>query len=97
MKSWVIKDKNEILLSNKIDILNRWAEFYSELYYEEDSSNIPLYSTEDRIPPIMIDEVQFALKQLKKNKACGPDGIKAELLTNGGPILEAAILHLSIQ
>ena len=36
IKFWGIKDKNEILLSNKIDILNRWAEFYSELNYEDE-------------------------------------------------------------
>src|SRR5438034_10993935 len=31
-------------------------------------------------PEILKDEVKFAIKQMKRNKACGPDNIYAELL-----------------
>src|SRR5438132_191225 len=31
-------------------------------------------------PEILKDEVRFAIKQMKRNKACGPDNIYAELL-----------------
>ena len=77
-KVWGIKNKNGILQTSKEDILNRWAEFYEELYYQH-HSDPPRYVDEEPIPPILMSELEFALRKLKKEKAPGPDGINPKL------------------
>ena len=40
----------------------------------------PLHPTLADAPPFTIEELQDALRRMKKNKAPGPDGIHAEML-----------------
>ena len=90
--SWGIKASNGETLTEKIDILERWASFYEDLY--SGNQDHPEIVTNDTIPAILLDEVRQVLKVLKKRKAAGPDGICPELLKFGGPYLEKLLLNL---
>ena len=90
--SWGIKTTNGTPLTDKIDILERWACFYEDLY--SDVQSTLLTETTEQIPEILIDEVQAALKSCKNDKAAGPDGINAELLKFGGTYLETLLMNL---
>ena len=67
------------MLTDRNDILNRWAEYVKELFEDdrEDKSEIekPMEG-----PKIMIDEVRAAMMKMKYGKAAGPDNITIETL-----------------
>src|SRR5579872_4891928 len=67
------------LLMEKDQILNRWTEYIQELF-EDDRGDLPQIRKDIDGPDILKDEVRFAIKHMKRNKACGPDNIFAELL-----------------
>ena len=87
-RSNTIQDKAGKSLTENRDILNRWTEYCSELYNQETSGdqavlNVPLTTTEvDH--PILREEVEAAVKALKKGKSAGVDNIPAELVKAGG-------------
>ncbi|GFO00874.1 RNA-directed DNA polymerase from mobile element jockey-like [Plakobranchus ocellatus] len=64
----------------KEDILNRWSEYITE-FYHDDRDPPPTISNEDEGPHILEEEIQMALKKMKKGKAAGPDDIPSEMLT----------------
>ena len=64
----------------KEDILNRWSEYITELYHDNRGPP-PNISNEDEGPHILEEEVQKALKKMKKGKAAGPDDIPSEMIT----------------
>ncbi|GFN78106.1 RNA-directed DNA polymerase from mobile element jockey-like [Plakobranchus ocellatus] len=68
------------IVIEKEDILNRWSECISELYHD-DRGPPPIISNEDEKPHILEEEVQKALKKMKKDKAAGPDDIPSKMLT----------------
>jgi len=85
-------------LTDKESILERWAEFYEELYNDIDSStSMPDFSEEDTIPPILSSEVEEAIKHLKIGKSPGLDNIYSEYLKAGGEPLMNALLHLFLK
>ena len=90
--AWGIKASNGEPLTEKIDILERWAKFYEELY--AGNQDQPEIATSDTIPSILLEEVRHVLRILKKKKAAGPNGICPELLKFGGPYLESLLLNL---
>ena len=90
--SWGIKSSKGKILTEKIEILERWASFYENLY--SGNQDHPEIVTTDTIPKILLEEVQHILKILKRKKAAGPDGISPELLKLGGPFLEQLLLKL---
>ena len=92
--SWGIKSSNGSPLTEKVDILERWASFYEELY--AGNQDHPEIETEDTIHKILLEELHKVLTILKKKKAAGPDGINRELLKLGGPCLEIFCLTCSI-
>ena len=52
--SWGIKTKDGTILTDKESILERWAEFYEDLYKDDPSTYLePDYSEEEAIPPIL--------------------------------------------
>ena len=92
--SWGIKDKNGTLLTNKDQILERWANFYEELY-ADDSNNSPINdSSEDEIPAIRKNEIEAAINTMKDGKSPGLDNICSEYLKAGGESLTKALLFL---
>ena len=85
-------------MTEKENTLERWAEFYEELYNDTDSStSMPDFSEEDAIPPILSSEVEEAIKHLKIGKSPGLDNIYSEYLKAGGEPLMNALLHLFLK
>src|SRR5437870_11073996 len=67
------------MLMEKGKIIARWTEYIQELF-EDEREAMPQIRKDMDGPEILKDEVRFAIKQMKHNKACGPDNIYAELL-----------------
>ena len=74
-----IKGKDGTILMEKEQIIERWTEYIQELF-EDDRGDMPHIRKDIDGPEILKDEVRFAVKHMKRNKACGPDNIYAELL-----------------
>src|ERR1700730_11546481 len=74
-----IKGKDGTVLMEKDQIFQRWTEYIQELF-EDDRGDLPQIRKDIDGPNILKDEVRFAIKRMKRNKACGPDNIFAELL-----------------
>jgi hypothetical protein len=77
-----VKDKNDDLLADSRNILNRWKNYFSQLL---NVRNEPLVPGPSRL------EVEIAIATLKKCKSSGSDQIPAELIQAGGEILLSAI------
>ncbi|KAL3045274.1 hypothetical protein OYC64_013520 [Pagothenia borchgrevinki] len=83
-----------LLLKDKDAIANRWKEHYKDLLNRD---TIPEMEALDQLPqqpivesmgePPSLGEVLDAIKNMKNNKAAGPNGIPAEVLKKGGPDL----------
>ena len=67
----------------KEDILNIGSEYITELYHD-DRGLPPIINNNEGPPPILEEEVQKALKKMKKGKATGPDEISSAMLTAVG-------------
>ena len=93
VKSWSMKDKDGNVLTKHDEILERWAEFYENLYFDE-RVNTEKFEEDVSIPPVMYDELVYAINKLKSEKSPGPDSITAEMLKSGGPNLRTALLKL---
>ena len=74
-----IKSKDGTVLMEKEKIIERWTEYIQELF-EDDREAMPQIRKVMEGPKVLKDEVRFAIKKMKRNKACGPDNIFAELL-----------------
>ena len=74
-----IKAKDGSILIDKDAILARWSEYVQELFYDERGGK-PAINKAIEGPSIMQEEVECALKKLRKGKATGPDNISVELL-----------------
>ncbi|NNK28772.1 MAG: reverse transcriptase family protein, partial [Flavobacteriaceae bacterium] len=80
---FTLNDKYGNEITNQEDILNRIKEFYECLY----DSTIPIRninSNEDNVPPIEKDEVELAIRDMKKDKAPGPDEIDIDTIKEAG-------------
>ena len=73
------------MLISKTDILDRWTEYIGELYGDERPELTPNNINEDG-PPILEQEVEDAIKHMKKGKATGPYRISVEELEALGDI-----------
>jgi hypothetical protein len=78
------------------DVLARWKDHFEEHLNKGSELEQPTHPVDLRDDGIDIDlpsceEIEGALKYLKKNKAAGADSITAELLKNGGPNLVDAV------
>ena len=98
-----IKDKVGQLLTEKKDVVKRWAEYCQELYSDNGQHDIQVIGELREISPppvleedddILLEEVEKAVKDLKNNKASGVDGIPAELTKAGGESLVAMFHEL---
>ena len=86
-----IQDKSGKYLTKEQQILNRWAAYCSELY-SHNTNGVPVVlncpqTTEEDDYPILREEVEAAVKSLKKGKLAGIDNIPAELVQAGGEAL----------
>ena len=90
------KDKNGEMLAEERDILNRWQEYFKELYNVDRATvtaAVPYaHGNESDLPGPTLEEVKEAIDNMKNYKSPGEDGITAELLKNcGEQVLE--VLH----
>ncbi|CAM1325864.1 Uncharacterised protein r2_g3476 [Pycnogonum litorale] len=90
-----IQDKTGKCLTEQQEILQRWTEYCSELYnYQSNGDpavlNCPHAPDEDE-HPILREEVEAAIKSLKKGKSAGVDNIPAELVQAGGEAMISAL------
>ena len=74
--TWLLQ--GNIIMENE-KILERWAEYISELYHDERGDKPPIMKNFDG-PPIMKDEVRKAVKLMKNGKTAGPDKITVEMI-----------------
>ena len=79
------------LITDKTEILSRWAEHYRDLLnrfapmdpsFAESLSELPLMEDLDKVPTLV--EVHDATLTLKNSKAPGPDSVPAEVLRYDG-------------
>ena len=75
-----IKDRNGMDLTEAEDIKKRWQQLTEELYkkdlHDPDNHDGVITHLE---PDILECEVKWALESITMNKACGGDGIPAEI------------------
>ncbi|WP_293703625.1 reverse transcriptase domain-containing protein, partial [Thiolapillus sp.] len=90
-----VQDRSGKCLSEERQILNRWAEYCSELYNHKANGdpsvlNCPPTDTEDDHPNLR-REVEAAVQSLKKGKSAEVDNIPAELVQAGGEYVITAL------
>ena len=88
-----LRNEDGTLITNKEDIVRRWADYFDQLLNCEEPHNP--FHFEHRDPNIVeypeptIEEIMKQIKILKNNKAPGEDKITRELLkTMGGDLIE---------
>ncbi|KAI5728729.1 hypothetical protein M8J77_020289 [Diaphorina citri] len=79
MNGNTIKDENGRLLFDNGQIAKRWKDYIENLYNETEEL-VDLEEEAENEVDITREEFDAALKQLKSKKACGQDGIPAELV-----------------
>ena len=81
-KMGLIKDRNDMNLTEAEDIKKRWWEYTEELYkkdlHDPDNHNVVITHTHLELD-ILECEVNWALRSITTNRACGGDGIPVEL------------------
>jgi hypothetical protein len=88
----LVKDEN--LLADSHNILNRWKNYFSQIFNVHNVSDvrqIEVHTAEPLVPGPSRLEVEIAIAKLKKFKSPGSDQIPAELIQAGGEILLSAI------
>ena len=76
--------------------MKRWTEYCSELYNyratgDPEVVNVPPATNNDN-HPILREEVEAAVKTLKKRKSAGADNIPAEMVQAGGEATISVLL-----
>ena len=97
-RTTTIQDKDGKCLTEEQDILKRWTEYCSELYNyratgDPEVLNVPPATDNDNYP-ILREEVEAAVKSLKKGKSAGADNVPAELVQAGGEAMISALLTI---
>ena len=77
--SGCVKSKSGDILLTKEEQLERWSEYIQDLFEDERPILPEIHKNMDG-PKIMPEEVRAAICSMKRRKACGPDGITAEML-----------------
>ena len=81
-QSKVIKDEEERVLVEDLNILERWREYYQKLMNEHnprEGRNEQQAEVEGDITEITSAEIETALRNMKNGKATGPDNLPAEV------------------
>ena len=96
----VIENSNGEVLTDKVDIINRWTEYCSSLYNFNLQTNSKLTTKTERQMwneeslPVIKSEVEAAINNLKPGKSPGLDNVPAELLKHGGDHVLNALTNL---
>ena len=77
LKSGCIRAKDGSMLTDRNEILDRWAEYIEDLF-EDNREDKPEINKPIEGPKILHDEVRAAMKKMKYGKAAGPDNITIE-------------------
>eukprot|EP00794_Sanderia_malayensis_P006629 gene6629-biopygen5401 len=87
----VIESKSGTLLSTTEEVTSRWKEYCEELYNckaDKDESILKELKEQaspiETAPPILLSEIEHAVRSLKNNKTPGIDNVPGELLKYGG-------------
>ena len=100
--------KCKVSLPNCIDgvtgaanICELWKNHFHQLLnciHDDDALHVDVIYSSEMSRPITVDEIEFAISQLEKNKSCGMDGIYAENLLYCSrrvlPLLAVCILYI---
>ena len=78
----MITDENGLLLLESSEVKERWQQYTKKLYEDPKRSESMTFVFEEPLtgPAILKDEVWWAIKIAKNNKAMGPYGIPIEAL-----------------
>ena len=91
-----IQDKAGTCLTEEQDILKRWTEYCSELYTHTTTGHPKVLDVPPSINndshPIVREEVEAALKSLKKGKSAGVDNIPLELVQAGEAMMDMLLI-----
>ena len=95
-RTTTIQDKNGTCLTENEDVLKRWTEHCSELYNyratgDPEVLNVPPATNNDN-HPILREEVEAAVKTLKKGKSAGVANIPAEMVQVDGEDMISVLL-----
>ena len=94
-RTTTIQNKNRKRLTEDKDILNRWTEYFSELYSHkrkgdpEVLKHPPVTNTDNY--SILWEEVEAAVKSLKPGISAGVDNNPAELLQEGETMIDVLL------
>jgi hypothetical protein len=91
----ICKDVNRNILSDKIQVLQRWKEYFlallnNEELLESEYQHLDLRGNdikEDTLPPTNA-EINSIINKLRNNKVLSPDKINAELIEKGRTTVE---------
>ena len=96
-RNWMIKGPDGDMLYGENEVMEQWQQYFYELLNRPDPAH-PIQAAQvintDPIEDPTLAEIKMAIKELKKGKAPGCDEIPAELLKNGGEVLEKEIYRL---
>jgi hypothetical protein len=87
-----VNDKNDDLLADSHNILNRWKNYFSQLlnvHNVSDVRQIEVHTVETLVPGLSCVEVEIAIAKLKKYKLPGSDQIPVELIQGDETSLSA--------
>jgi len=97
----VCKDKDgNILSEGKKQILEKWQQYLKELLKPE-TERINIIKTHEgpinnlELEELTYEEINEIIKNMKPNKAAGPDKILSEFIKNGGLTLKRKIHQLT--
>jgi exonuclease III len=104
-RSVSIKDKDGRLLTDPEEIRKRWLEYVELLYDkkgkpEKNSMEVEdekYVCGDDKGPSVLKSEIMTAIKEMKKNKAVGVDGIPAEFLKSLGENATQELIELCME
>lgn len=82
-KSSTIKDEQGNVLMELEEVLGRWKQYIKELYNDERGQKREFENELDG-PIILREEVEYAIKCMRKGKAVGEDEISTEMLEAAG-------------
>ena len=97
-RTTTIQDKDGKVLTEDQDILKRWTEYCADLYNhratgDPDVLNVPPVTDTDKYP-ILREEVEAAVKSLKKGRSPRIDNIPTELVQAGGEAMISTLLTI---